>query len=279
MMELKVLVDNNTIIDRYYLGEPGVSYLISEGKMKILFDVGYSNVFIQNAQKMGEDLLDINYVVVSHGHNDHTGGLVPLSNFYFEAKTENIKHIKPAVIAHPDAFSYKEYDGDDIGSMMNTDKLNRHFKLELTKEPFWITDNLVFLGEIPRENNYENKDSIGKCEKSGEMIDDFLIDDSALAYKSAEGVVIITGCSHVGICNIIEYAKKVCNDNRIVDVIGGFHLLAPSDRQINETLNYFNTLGTPVIHPCHCTGLKYKIALSKVVDVEDVGVGLSLNYK
>ncbi|MEI8597982.1 MBL fold metallo-hydrolase [Vibrio sp. M60_M31a] len=87
-MELKVLVDNNTIIDRYFLAEPAVSYLITDENIKILFDVGYSDVFIQNAKKMAESLMDINYVVISHGHNDHTGGLVPLVKHYSEAKAE-----------------------------------------------------------------------------------------------------------------------------------------------------------------------------------------------
>jgi len=81
-MELKVLVDNNTIIDRYFLAEPAVSYLITEGEVKILFDVGYSDIFIQNAKKMNELLMDIDYIVISHGHNDHTGGLVSLCLLY-----------------------------------------------------------------------------------------------------------------------------------------------------------------------------------------------------
>lgn len=74
-MKLKVLEDNNTFIDEYYLGEPGVSYYIEDGVEKILFDTGYSSIILENASKMNIDLNKINKLVISHGHDDHTGGL------------------------------------------------------------------------------------------------------------------------------------------------------------------------------------------------------------
>ncbi len=278
-MELKVLVDNNTIIDRYYLGEPAVSYLITDSDTKILFDVGYSDVFIQNAKRMNESLMDINYVVISHGHNDHTGGLVPLVKLYSEAKAEGINCLNPTVIAHPDAFSYKEYSGDEIGSILDDKKIGKYFDTSLTNKPLWITDNLVFLSEIDRANDFENIEPIGQCEQVDLMVDDHVKDDSALVYKSSQGLIIITGCSHAGICNIIEYAKKVCDDDRIIDIIGGFHLIEPGKIQSEGTLNYFEDQNINNIHPCHCTSLKYKIKLSKSVNVMDVGVGLTLSYQ
>ena len=73
-MKLTVLVDNNTFIDEYYFGEPGVSYYIEDGGAKILFDCGYSDVFMANAEKMGIDLGKVDTIVFSHGHNDHTRG-------------------------------------------------------------------------------------------------------------------------------------------------------------------------------------------------------------
>ena len=279
MMELKVLVDNNTIIDRYFLGEPGVSYLITDGDTRVLFDVGYSDIFIQNGKRMNESLMDINYVVISHGHNDHTGGLVSLVKLYSEAKAEGLPYLNPTVIAHPAAFSYKEYAGGEIGSILDNGKMSKYFDTRLTVEPLWITDNLVFLGEIDRSNDFENIDPIGQCEQADLMVDDHVKDDSALVYKSSQGLVIITGCSHAGICNIIEYAKKVCDDDRVLDVIGGFHLLEPSQIQSEGTLNYFKEQSIASIHPCHCTSLEYKIKLSKSANVMDVGVGLSLNYQ
>ncbi|MFA6816861.1 MAG: MBL fold metallo-hydrolase [Lentisphaeria bacterium] len=278
-MELKVLVDNNTIIDHYFLGEPAVSYLIRDGNFKILFDVGYSDIFIKNALKMNESLLDINDVVISHGHNDHTGGLVPLVRFYAEAKAEKIKYNSPTLIAHPDAFLPKRYKGDDIGSILDENKIGEYFDTRFVREPLWLTDHLVFLGEIERGNDFENRTPLGQCGKLDPMVDDYVKDDSALVYQSSQGLVLITGCSHAGICNMIEYAKKVCMDDRILDVIGGFHLMEPNKVQAEGTLNYFKAQHLEKIHPCHCTSLDYKIKLSKVTNVMDVGVGLSLHYE
>jgi len=79
-MKLKVLEDNNTFIDEYYLGEPAVSYYIEDNDTKILFDTGYSDAFIKNAKSMNVNLNEINKIVISHGHNDHTGGLKYLFN-------------------------------------------------------------------------------------------------------------------------------------------------------------------------------------------------------
>ncbi|AFL67541.1 MBL fold metallo-hydrolase [Sulfurospirillum barnesii] len=278
-MELKVLVDNNTIIDRYFLAEPAVSYLISEGDTKVLFDVGYSDIFIKNAQKMNESLKDIDYVVISHGHNDHTGGLISLATFYAEAKAENIPYSHPTLIAHPEAFLHKEESGQCIGSMLDQKNVSKYFKTQWSSKPLWITPKLVFLGEIERTNAFENLEPMGQYETADAMKDDYVKDDSALVYQSAQGLVIITGCSHSGICNIIEYAKKVCKDERIVDIIGGFHLLHPSAIQAEGTLKYFHEQQIKTMHPCHCTSLEYKIKLSKTSEVLDVGVGLSLMYE
>ena len=89
-MKLTVLVDNNTLIDRYFYGEPGISYFIADEDKRILFDVGYSDAFIKNAQKMNIDLLNTDFLVLSHGHLDHTWGLEPLIRLYTEAIIEKM---------------------------------------------------------------------------------------------------------------------------------------------------------------------------------------------
>lgn len=277
-MKLHVLVDNNTIIDRYFKGEPGVSYYIEEGETKILFDVGYSDIFIENAQKMGLDLLALNYIVISHGHIDHTWGLSPLMRLQNEAVMTGKNYEKPTFVAHPEALYEKSYDGEDIGSILSESKIGRYYNMVLKKEAYWLTDKLVFLGQVERSNNFENQSPIGSCSCGGKREADYLRDDSALAYKSDDGLVIITGCSHAGICNIIEYAKKICNEERILDVIGGFHLLNPSEAVMSATMTYFETLDVKEVHACHCTDLASKIHLSKVVNIKEVGVGLRLTY-
>ena len=278
-MKLTVLIDNNTLIDKYFIAEPGVSYLIEEEGKKILFDVGYSDAFITNAQKLTIDLLDVDFVVLSHGHLDHTWGLMPLVRVYTERMMEGLKVKKPTLVTHPLTFSARKIGKlPEIGSLLPEDKLSGYFHLELSREPVNLTERLMFLGEIERVHDFEAKNPIGKILKGGVEEDDFLFDDSALAYKSPNGLIIITGCSHAGICNIVEYAKKVCGDERVVDVIGGFHLLDPSEEQIQKTIEYFKSLHTDSIHACHCTDLNSKIALSKVSDIKEVGVGLLLEY-
>ncbi len=96
---------------------------------------------------------------------------------------------------------------------------------------------------------------------------------------SDNGLVIITGCSHSGICNIIEYAKIVCNEERVYDVIGGFHLLNPSQHTLSNTAEYLGKCQPHTIYACHCTDLRSKVNLAQYTNVQDVGVGLVVKYK
>ncbi len=278
-MKLTVLIDNNTLIDRYFLGEPGVSYFIEDEGKKILFDVGYSDAFITNARKLSIDLLDVDFVALSHGHLDHSWGLIPLIRLYTEGMIENLQAKKPTLVTHPlTLLSRRLGDLPEIGPLLPEDKLSGYFEMELSREPVNLTERLVFLGEIEKTNEFEAKTPLGRIMDSEIEKDDFIVDDSALAYKSSAGLVIITGCSHAGICNIVEYARKVCRDERVVDIVGGFHLLDPSEEQLEETLRYMESLGPGSVHACHCTDLNSKIALSKVVDLKEVGVGMTLKY-
>ena len=278
-MKLTVLLDNNTLIDRYFLGEPGVSYYIQTGGLNVLFDAGYSQAFISNATKMGIDLLDLDWVVLSHGHLDHTWGLGLLARHFVEALNEGLEVKKPGLLAHPDALcSRVDKHGMETGSLLGQAELEKNFRLHLTREPYYLSENLVFLGEIPRLNDYEAQKPTGKILLNGVQEDDYVRDDSALAYRSPDGLVVVSGCSHSGICNIIEHARTVFGWDRIVDVIGGLHLMGSESAQLLRTVEYFGKNKLDRLHACHCTDLNAKIALAGIVEVQEVGVGLELEY-
>lgn len=269
-MKLKVLVDNNTIIDQYYLGEPAVSYYMEDEGSRLLLDVGYSDVFIRNAEAFGLDLETLDKIVISHGHDDHTRGL----KYYFEKE-----HKKPVtLIAHPDAFKEKISEGLNIGAPILEQELSQKCNLVLTREPMSISPNLIFLGEIPESNDFEGRRAFGEQSGTNGPEPDYLMDDTALVYKSPRGIYIITGCSHSGICNIIEYAKAVCGDSRVLGLIGGLHLFEVTE-QAQKTADYLKQHPIKELYPCHCTSFAVKAELHKALPVKEVGVGLELNWE
>jgi 7,8-dihydropterin-6-yl-methyl-4-(beta-D-ribofuranosyl)aminobenzene 5'-phosphate synthase len=138
-----------------------------------------------------------------------------------------------------------------------------------------VSENIYFLGEIPQLNDFESRKIIGQVNQDGIFIDDYVIDESAIAYKSDNGLFIITGCSHSGICNIIEHSKEVCNEDRIIGVIGGFHLF-DVDSKLEKTVNYFKENNVSNLYPCHCVSFKVKAEIFKNIPIQEVGVGLEL---
>lgn len=277
-MKITVLLDNNTLIDRYFIGEPGLSFLLEEEGKRILFDTGYSDAFLQNADSLGEDLLDIDEIVLSHGHLDHSWGLVPLLRRYTQAQFLDTSYTKPTLRSHPAAFEKKLEEGKPIGSLLAPQMLSSYMDLELSTAPVWITDRILFLGEIERVHPFENREPVGMREVNGVLEPDFLLDDTALVYDGSSGMVIITGCSHAGICNIIEQAKRLCGEKPIIDIIGGFHLLSPEESQLSASLAYLKAVQPLAMHPCHCVDLSSKIAISAVCTPGEIGSGSVLQY-
>ena len=268
-MKLTILTDNNTFIDRYYFGEPALSFLLEDDSEKILFDTGYTDLFIKNAALMGENLTDVGKVVISHGHIDHTGGL--------EAFAKNCGKRLP-LIAHPHVFDRKFFGDESIGSIMTYEEASEAFELRLSKEPVKISKSILFLGEVPQTVGFEPRMKIGCVECGGEMQDDYNIDDSALVYTGKEGIYVITGCSHSGICNIIEYAKKVTGQSRVQAVIGGFHLLK-NDERLEKTIEYFQINEIPLVYPCHCVSLHARASMIQKLNVIETGTGFMVNFK
>lgn len=133
-MKLIVLADNNTCIDQYYLAEPALSIYIENGEKKYLFDTGYSDVYLKNAAKLGIDLEQLDAVIISHGHNDYTGGLA----FYPKTKHE------PLLIAHPGIMEAKKADGLSISLPVSEAYLQERFVFRLTKNRCGLMSSLCF---------------------------------------------------------------------------------------------------------------------------------------
>lgn len=275
MLKIKVLVDNNTFIDRYFTGEPGFCLWLEEGGKKILFDTGYSGAFIQNANLMGIDLLKVDDVVLSHGHYDHTWGMTHLISL---RASRNAKNFKPNLTAHPYVLERKLSGrrGIDIGSMLSHEILDIYFNATYSKKPVRITDKIIWTGEIPRV--IEKDKAVGKRFVNGAFEDDYCCDDSALVYEARNGIVIMTGCSHAGICNVIDYARKITGQDKILDIIGGFHMLDMPKKALNDAIDFMSKNPPCVMHPCHCTDLKAKIEMAKTLNIEETGVGLELRF-
>lgn len=266
-MKLTVLVDNNTYIDKYYHGEPALSFYIEDGDYRILFDTGYSDIFMRNAAAMHINLSDITHIVFSHGHNDHTRGIKYLKN----------KPVNPAteIIAHPDIFKNRFENGLSIGITSSYEQLAEHYKIVLSKESLQITPRIKFLGEIPTYFDFESRKPIGYYMDDSNEFPDCVMDDTALAYNTGNGLFIITGCSHSGICNIIEHAKYLCKEERISGVIGGFHLFDVSD-QLYKTIEYFERNNITNLYPCHCVSFNAKAEIHKRIPIKEVGVSMTI---
>jgi len=259
-MKLTVLADNCTYTDQYLLGEPAFSCWLEDGETRVLFDTGYSDAFLRNAGTLGLPVEAADFVVLSHGHNDHTGGLRPLMDALGERR--------PALVAHPGALEPKRDGALDIGCPVTEAELSERFDLRLTREPLWLTDRLVFLGEIPEL--VEPRTTVGVLANGSP---DRCLDDSALAFRGEYGLYVVTGCSHSGICNILEYAKEVTGSKRVAGVLGGFHLLH-RDERCRRAITYLARESIPELWPCHCISFKVRAEFDRQMEIGDAGVGL-----
>ena len=231
--------------------------------MKILFDTGHSNVFIRNAEKIGISIQnEVEKIVLSHGHWDHGNGLIHLKN-----KT---------LITHPSSFikRYRKKDHSPIGLNQTQEKVESEFDLITTKEPYQLTKNLIYLGEIPRINDFEARATTFIDENGN---DDFIPDDSALAVISEDQIIVITGCSHSGICNICEHAKRVTGIKKIHTVIGGFHLKG-NDQQTQKTIEYFKHNKVKNLLPSHCTEIPALTEFYREFKIGSVKTGITFSF-
>jgi 7,8-dihydropterin-6-yl-methyl-4-(beta-D-ribofuranosyl)aminobenzene 5'-phosphate synthase len=239
-MKISILVEDKA--KDGFKPEHGLSVYFEKDKKKFLFDTGQSNLFLKNAANLNIDLGKVNYLIFSHGHYDHTWGLAYL---------KISKRLK--IIAHPHCL-FPKYSGDRY---IGFPEFKDDWAIVLKEDKTKITENVYFLGQVPGKRR-----SLGHYIKDNARHKDFLLDDSAIAITLKDKVVIVSGCAHSGIANIVKYTKRTFDAKEII-IIGGFHMLNYSDKEIEETVETLKKLNVTKIYPGHCTGEK---AISKLLD-------------
>lgn len=238
MRPVKIHVLNDNVAGRWCRAEHGLSFL-AEADETVLFDTGSSELIADNAKIMGKNLDSVSTIVLSHGHDDHTGGLMLFRN--------------RRLICHPDTFlvRFRKSNHSPLGIRWTESEIRKNFDVTATKTPLKISEQIWFLGEIPRMNAFENQ-STAFIKADGS--DDFVMDDSGLAVITGKGLVVISGCAHSGICNMTAHAKRVTGLEKVHAVVGGFHL-QNDDAITHQTIEWLHKSGVEQVIPSHCTAL------------------------
>ena len=276
-----VTLSENTAKWLWLLGEWGWSILVEADGLRLLFDTGLSFSTVHNADAMGVDLATVDKMALSHGHVDHTGGLrdvlermrltVGHSNFL------EMRHGGIEVIAHPEVWGPKfiKHPGEEEYSFRGIPFQKKELEERQgacfveSREPVWITDDVVWSGEIPMLNDYEKIVGICYLQEEGKhvgggagFVPDPLPDDAALYIKTDLGLVIVLGCAHRGIINTIHHAQALTGMEKVHMVVGGTHLIKASDYQMESTVRELKKMAVDRVGVSHCTGLESSLKLA-----------------
>lgn len=253
---ITILVDN--LVRKPGLkAEHGLSCLVQVDSYLFLWDTGQTDLLLHNAKALKINLSKIEAIVLSHGHYDHTGGLLPV--------LEMLDKPVP-VYAHPDIFSghYAVMYGKSrsIGPDFTEKQLkNMGVELILSRKPIEIFPGVKTTGEIPRLTDFE--DVGGKWFKDvGLTIPDQLKDDQSLVIETRKGLIVVLGCTHSGVINTLQHVRKLYPGKNIDAVIGGMHLAKASERRMSKTIEMMKEIGVRIAIPGHCTGIPQSIRLS-----------------
>ncbi len=262
MIQLTVLMENHA--KEPMESEHGLAFLV-EGIHSVLFDTGASGAFARNAERLGKDLDHVDLVTLSHGHWDHTGGLGRLKG--------------KRLLCHPKALDgkFRRRDGSTNGLAYPPVRLKQDFDCLFRKEPYWINQELLFLGEIPRRHEQEQP---SEAFVNGEGRTDMMPDDSAMVMRTSEGLVLLTGCAHAGLINMLDYAMEVTHRKDFVAVVGGFHLLQ-WDERAKWTTDALEERGVQHLYTGHCTDDRVIEEMRRHLEmpVETLFSGMALNWE
>ncbi|MEM7213361.1 MAG: MBL fold metallo-hydrolase [Pseudomonadota bacterium] len=252
-MQIRLLTEN-LASEMPWLAEWGFSAWIEHDGACILFDTGFSEVWVRNARHAGIDLNSVDVIALSHFHRDHTRGLL---SHPFKDRKRLICHprVLKAVLETEDHQIL-----DDYANIQRT--LSADFEIEASRDAVEIAPGAFFLGEIPRVTTFER----------GAFFDDPMPDDTALAFRTDRGAVVVSGCSHAGICNICEHAKTITGQD-LHAVLGGFHLLHDEDPPVEATMSYLTDQGAQHLMPMHCIDFDIQVRLAELPGYSRPGAG------
>ncbi|NLT96310.1 MAG: MBL fold metallo-hydrolase [Clostridia bacterium] len=250
-MIIKVLAEN-TSISKDLGSEHGLSLYIETSNHKILFDVGASRLFLENAEKLNVDISDVDYLVISHGHYDHGGGLRVFlrENTKAEVFLQRLAFEKYYALRSNDELEYIGLDED----------LKHNRRIVLTSDLFVINKGIELFSNITRKGPLPFSNNRLFMVQNGQTVKDVFLHEQNLVIEEGGKTLLVTGCAHNGIVNIIEHYHDL--KGHMPDyVVGGFHLSgrSPVSSEEPETIDKISKYlmeTNAVFYTCHCTGIE-----------------------
>jgi len=239
--------------------EHGLSFFIERGDTRMIFDMGQGGAFLENAASLGIDPTGADFAAISHGHYDHGGGFRDLVKAGFSGSLITGERIFDKKYA-TDGVSL-EYLGLDFDEAFLARAGIAHRTARGGMES--IADGIFLLSAFPRRHGEEIANPRFLVEREGRMeIDDFR-DEIALAVESPKGFILLLGCSHPGVMNIVD-AARAWLPRPIYALIGGTHLVEASAERLETAVGFIRDAGIEIIGVSHCTGPRGVAELGKL---------------